>query len=141
MIRHGFLALAVLVLAGCSSNAPAPGSRSGGPASITGTVTYRERVALPPDAEITVTLVDVSRADAAAIPLGATTFRSDGRQVPLAYAIPFDPSRVDTRLIYAVSARIHVGGKLAWVSDTHTPALTRGAAKDSIEVVVKPVAN
>ncbi|MND08847.1 hypothetical protein D3C83_317610 [compost metagenome] len=61
--------------------------------------------------------------------------------MPLAYAIPFDPSRVDSRLVYAVSARIHVDGKLTWISDTHTPALTRGAAKDSIEVVVKPVGN
>ena len=142
MLRHGLLACVVFVLAaGCSSNAPAPGSRSGGPASVTGTVTYRERIALPPHAEVTVTLADVSRADAAVIPIGATTFRADGRQVPLPFAIPFDPANVDSRVPYSVGARIMVDGQLAWISDTHTPALTRGASKDSIEIVLKRVAN
>lgn len=57
------LALGVLACAtGASTPAPTPASR----ATVTGTVTYRERIALPPGATVTVRLQDVSRADAPA---------------------------------------------------------------------------
>ncbi len=134
MLRHGMLAFTVVALAAGCAHTPDGGANP--TATLTGTVIYLQRIALPPDAEVTVTLVDVSRADAAAVPLGATTFKTDGKQVPLAYAIAYDASEVDERMTYAVSVRINVGGKLAWISDTRTPALTRGAPKDSIEVRV-----
>ena len=47
---------------GCSSKDNA----DMGPGSIAGTVTYRERMMIPPDAVATVTLEDVARADAKA---------------------------------------------------------------------------
>ncbi len=138
-MRHGMLFLVLVVLAAGCSHAPKDGGGAGR-ATLTGAVTYLQRIALPPDAEVTVRLDDVSRADAAAVPLGSTTFRTDGRQVPLAWAIDYDPAKVDERMTYAVSARITVGGTLVWTSDTHTPALTRGAPRDSIEVRVRMVA-
>jgi putative lipoprotein len=140
-MRHGVFAFIVIALAaGCAHTPEGSGAGEAGRATLTGTVTYLQRIALPPDAEITVSLADVSRADAAAVPLGSATFKADGRQVPLSWAIAYDPSKVDERMTYAVSARITVGGKLAWISDTRTPALTRGAPKDSIEVRVRQVA-
>ncbi len=139
MLRHGLLALVVVALAGGCAHTPDGEEPASGGATLTGTVTYLQRIALPPDAEVTVTLADVSRADAAAVTLGATTFKTGGKQVPLPYAIGYDPTRVDEKMSYAVSVRINVGGKLAWISDTRTPALTRGAPKDSIEVRVVPV--
>jgi META domain/Type III secretion system lipoprotein chaperone (YscW) len=51
-----FLSIGLLT-GGCMSNA----ARSD--ASLTGTATYRERIALPPDAVFEATLEDVSRAD------------------------------------------------------------------------------
>src|SRR5262249_16943328 len=41
-------------------------AQTGGTAMVTGTVSYRQRIALTPEAVITVTLVDQSRADAPA---------------------------------------------------------------------------
>ena len=63
---RGLLSL-VLFLAGCTSTHIVPATGTGTTTSkVTGSVTYRERIALPPSAVVTVKLLDVSRADAPA---------------------------------------------------------------------------
>jgi putative lipoprotein len=109
-----------------------------GPASVTGTVTYRQRSALPPDAVVEVELLDVSRADALATRLGRQEIATNGRQVPIPFEITYDPAAVDPRHSYAVGARILVGGRLRFINDTRHPVLTRGAPS-TVEVVVVPV--
>jgi putative lipoprotein len=49
-----------------------------GPLTINGTATYRERMALPPDAVFEVTLEDISRADATADVLGRARIENPG---------------------------------------------------------------
>lgn len=150
-----FLVLAVvLVLAGCRSapETPAPAGEEPAPtaagldtstvpgtALLTGSVLYRERIALPPDAEVAITLQDVSRADAPAVELASTTFNSEGRQVPLPFTLTYEPGKIDPAATYSLAARISNAGELLWISDAHTPVLTRGAPMDSIEVRVAPV--
>ena len=46
---------------------------------VTGTVDYRERMALPPDAVVEVRLSDVSRQDVAAPVIAETTVLPEGR--------------------------------------------------------------
>ena len=96
-------------------------------AKVTGTVTYRERIALPPTALIKVQLVDVSRADAPSIVLGEQVTQAAGKQVPFSFEIPFDPARIEANYSYAVQARIEVDGKLRFISDRHYGVITRGA--------------
>jgi putative lipoprotein len=84
---------------------------------ITGTATYRERMALPPGAELEVTLEDISRADAPAVILGRTRVESPGSP-PFQFAIAFDPALVQARHRYAVRARITLNGQLLFTTDT-----------------------
>jgi putative lipoprotein len=123
------------------SRAPAPADSVPltGTATLTGSVTYRERIALDPEAEVTVTLQDVSRADAPAIEIASTTFRAEGRQVPLPFELTYDLGRIDERRSYSLAARVQKDGQLLWTSDTHVPVLTRGAPLDSVEVRVRQV--
>ncbi len=125
--RPRLLLLPALLLAGCASPTVVPGEGGGAEARVTGTVTYLQRIALPPSALITVKLVDVSRADAAAIVLGEQQIRAEGKQVPFAFSIPYDRAGIDSRMSYAVQARIEDGGQLLFISDQHYPVLTRGA--------------
>ncbi len=67
---------------------------------LTGTVTYRARVALPAGAVIEVRLLDVSRADPTSLRAGApadTLARAEivtrGEQVPVAFSLSYDPER------------------------------------------------
>jgi len=98
-------------------------------ARVTGTVTYRERIALPPSAVVKVQLVDVSRADAPAVVLGEQLISAEGRQVPFAFEIAYDPKRIEDRFTYAVQARIEVDGQLRFINDQRYPVLTRGAGQ------------
>lgn len=105
------------------------------PGTLTGTITYRERMALPEGATATVEVRDISRADTTAPVLATTTITPTGNQVPLHWLMRFDPAKVTPDASYSVSARINdKAGKLLWVSDTVEPALTRGAPADFIDV-------
>jgi len=121
-----YLLLSALLLAGCSTPGIVPDGGGAG-AAVTGTVAYRERIALPPTAVIKVQLVDVSRADAPAVVLGEQLIEAGGRQVPFAFEIPYDPTRIDQRYTYAVQARIEDGGQLLFINDQRYAVITRGA--------------
>jgi len=95
-------------------------------AKVTGTVSYRERMALSPEAVLHVWLNDVSLADASAKTLGEQVIRSPG-QVPIAFSIDYDPSVIDERFSYSVRAEIRDRGRLQFVTDQHNVVLTRGA--------------
>lgn len=93
-----------------------------GSVTLEGTVAYRERMALPPDARISVEVRDVSRQDTASILIASTAFTADGRQVPIPFSLSYDASRIEPRNTYAVSARItDAAGGLMFITDTRVP--------------------
>ena len=95
-------------------------------AVITGTVTYRERIALPPESVIEISLLDVSRQDAKAILIAQRAFNPQS-QVPIAFEIDYSPADIDERYTYVISVRISDQGRLMFINDTHAPVLTHGA--------------
>jgi uncharacterized lipoprotein YbaY/heat shock protein HslJ len=103
-------------------------------AAITGTVTYREKIALPGDAVVEVTLQDVSHADAAATVLGRVRLEDVG-QPPVAFTLPYDPAAIDSTRRYAVRARITAGKRLLFVTDRRYPVLTGGHG-DRVQLVL-----
>jgi len=116
-------------LAGCATASVVPRTGGATSAQVSGTITYRERIALPPAAVVRVQLVDVSRADAPAVVLGEQLIETRGKQVPLSFAIAYDPVGIDERMSYAVQARIEAGGRLLFISDQRYAVITRGAPK------------
>jgi len=103
---------------------------------ITGTVTYRNRSALPPTAVIEVTLADVSLADAPAKVISTQRIEAGGKQPPFPYELAYDPAQIDPKNTYSVSARITVGNELLFISDTMIPVLTRGAPMTDVPINV-----
>ncbi len=104
--------------------------------SLSGTVTYLERMALPPGAQVAVQLVDVSLADAPAEVLGETAFTPEG-QVPLPFQIDYDDSRILPGHVYALQARITLDDELLFINTQHHPVLTDSG--DNPEVLVQRV--
>lgn len=94
--------------------------------TITGTATYRERIALPPGAVLEVELRDTSRADAPAPLIAGARIETTG-QAPIPFTLRFDPARIDPRGRYSVSARLSAGGQLRFRSESAYPVLTHGA--------------
>ena len=98
------------------------------------TITYRERIALPPDAVLHVELLDTSLADVPSVTLSAQRFKLDG--VPKTVEIAYDTDLIDERMTYTVAAQILSGDRVMFRSTTATPVLTRGAPK-SAELVLE----
>lgn len=103
---------------------------------ITGTVTYRNRIALPTTAVIEVTLQDISLADAPAKVISTQKIEAGGKQPPFAYELAYDPAQIDPKNTYSVSARITAGNQLLFISDTTYPVLTRGAPLTDVDILV-----
>jgi putative lipoprotein len=85
--------------------------------TLKGEVMYRERIALPPNAVLSVQLADVSLADAPAAVIGEHKVAPAG-QVPIKFEISFDPQVIRTGMTYALQARITVDDRLLFISDT-----------------------
>ncbi len=94
----------------------APGAPQAAEHVLHGEVLYRERIALPPNAIVSVQLADVSLADAPAAILGEQKIDPAG-QVPVKFEIRFDPSVVQPNMSYALQARIATGDTLWFVND------------------------
>ena len=138
--------LAVLLSAACQGGpTPAnatlevPSGRSTN-ASVKGTVTYRERLALTPGATLVVELRDVSLADAASTLIARQTIPDPG-QVPIRFEVEYNRDDIDSRNRYSVSAKIvESDGRLAFTNDTAYEVITRGnpSRADMVLVLVQP---
>jgi putative lipoprotein len=114
------------LLVGCGSEqSPAPKAGEGG--KLTGSVSYRERMALPPDAVVDVSLVDVSPEAAPGTVIAEATVASEGRQVPIPFELRYDTNRVAANRTYAVKATIRSGGKAMFETQTPVPVSTPDA--------------
>lgn len=86
--------------------------------NVSGTVWIRQKVALPPDAVLTVTLSDASLADAPSKVLAQKAVRTEGKQSPFSFVLPFNPADVQPNARILLSAAITVNDKLVFITDT-----------------------
>ncbi len=100
---------AAALLSACQSTTPA------GKVGLEGEVFYLQRIALPPSATLSVSLQDVSLADAPAVVLDEQKGPVKG-QVPLPFHLSYDPAQVKPGHRYSVSARIEVNGELMFIT-------------------------
>jgi len=120
-----------LMLTNASGNtvltfAPMASSTGATGATLTGTVTYRERIALPAGAVINVQLTDTSRAGAPATLVGEQTITTTGEQVPIPFTIAYDPAGIIANHMYTVRATISTGGDVLFRTTSATLVLTNG---------------
>lgn len=125
-------AAAAATALGCASAPP----ESSVPSVVRGTAFYRERIAMPPEAVLEVTLEDVSRADAPSVTIGEARLENAGNPP---YRFEIGSSQIDERNSYAVRARLLVDGELWFTTDTAYPVLTRGAGSE-VELLLRRVA-
>lgn len=86
--------------------------------TVTGALTYPQRVALPPDSMVKVELREISIADQAVPLLAEYQYQADGRQVPLPFEFIVDDSAFQPGQRYAVRGRItQPDGRLLWTTD------------------------
>ncbi|PXV73599.1 YbaY family lipoprotein [Pantoea sp. PNA 03-3] len=106
--------------------------------NVSGAVYIRQRIALPPDAALTVTLSDASVADAPSKVLAQRVVRTDGKQAPFHFILPFNPADVQPNARILLSAAITVNGKLAFVTEEVKPVVNQGGTKADLVLVPVP---
>ena len=104
-------------------------------ANVSGTITYRERIALPPAAVVEITLEDVSRADAPPDVIARVRTQAPGNP-PIPFDLPYDLNRIDQRNRYAVRARILDGDRVLFMSTDAALVLTQGRGA-TVSVLVR----
>ena len=127
-----FMLCCASLLSACASNGPAP------KASLDGEVFYLQRIALPPSATLSVSLQDVSLADAPAMVLDEQKGPVKG-QVPLPFHLSYDPAQIKPGHRYAVSARIELDGKLLFINTEHHGVQLDGSDPQPVRIKVDQI--
>ncbi len=106
--------------------------------NITGSIAYRARIALPPDAVLVIRVQDTSRADAPAFTLAEQRIELAGLQVPIPFKMTVDRDLLRKNARITVAARVQRGNTLLFINDTSYPALIDGQPRH-VEMVLKQV--
>lgn len=133
------LARLALAVAGVALTALLPACDASNEAAVTGSVTYRERMAIGPDAEIVVRLVDVSKQDAPAETIAEKIIRADGKQVPFPFTLTYDSGEIVESNRYAVQAEITDEGRRLFLTTSSYPVVTGGNPTEDVEIVLERV--
>ncbi len=117
---------------------------SGSPAESTmhtlrGTVSYRQRLALPPDAVVQIIIEDVSHAGGAPESFAEEDVPTRGHQVPIKFEVKYDPAGVNPEHRYQIRAKITSDGRLMFTSTALYPVLTHGAPADRVAIDLEQV--
>lgn len=135
-MRRSLLVAMVGVLA--IAGAPSAGGDEPEVLTLTGTVVYREPSAPPADALLTVTLEDVSRADAPAVTLGQAQFQLNGQSAPIPFSLAYPRSAVVPQALYSARARLTQGDRLLFTTTQNNPVDPLRPAP--LQLVLEPVA-
>ena len=122
-------AIVATMVAGCSTARPANAM-----GMVSGTVTYRERMMIPPNTTLRVALEDVSLADAPAT-IVVESMQSVSSGPPYAFELRFRNAEIDPSRRYNVRAWLVVDGK-AWFTSTEAVPVLTGGHGDVVEVLV-----
>lgn len=121
LLPVAFLVATIAVLAVGCAQPKAPRSS----ANLTGTITYRERIALPPTARVELQLVDATDENAPS-PLVAERLIDEPGQVPIAFSLTYDPASISANHTYALRVRIRVDQDIWFASPFDVRVLTAG---------------
>ena len=103
--------------------------------NVSGTIWIKQKVALPPDAVLTVTLSDASLADAPSKVVAQRAVRTEGKQAPFSFVLPYNPSDVQPNARILLSAAVTINGKLVFITDTVQEAINNGGTKIDLNLV------
>ncbi|CAK7064678.1 YbaY family lipoprotein [Saezia sanguinis] len=127
-----------MVAAGCAGSG-STSTLAPQQALIQGEVFYLNRIALPADAQLTVSLNDVSLADAPAKVLSRQEINTAGKQVPISFTLTYDPTQVQANHTYSISARIEQQGQLLYINTEHIGVKLDGTDPQPVRVKVDAV--
>jgi putative lipoprotein len=132
LLRWIVIVLLSVVLPGCRGSAMAEDR------SLVVTISSSDPGSDKVGGEITVQLLDISRADARSTQIARVT--GTIASLPSEMRIDYDVGAIDPRMVYAVSAMLSAADGATWRTTTRYPVLTRGAP-DHVAIVLERTAS
>ncbi|MGC3834130.1 YbaY family lipoprotein [Moritella viscosa] len=105
--------------------------------SITANVFYRQRIALPPGAQVSLVLEDISKMDVAAEIIAQQTITAVGFP-PYKIDLRYNAAKIKPQHRYALRAQIELGGQLLFINTEQVDAFSNQSAKPT-EILVSQV--
>lgn len=84
---------------------------------------------------LTVTLSDASLADAPSKVLAQRAVRTEGKQAPFSFVLPYNPADVKPNARILLSAAVTINDKLVFITDTVQEAVNHGGTKIDLNLV------
>lgn len=125
----------LLIASGAGGETVAPAATQS--KTLAGTITYRERMLLPPDATVTVRLEDVTLMDVPAKLMAETSFPAVGAP-PYHFRLSYPAAEILPRRSYGLRVRIEHDGKLLFINDARIDPFTE-VAGDALDIVLAKV--
>lgn len=123
------------------TGAPVTSASSQNPAiampAVSGTVNIRHRIALPANAVLTVTVSDASLSDAPSRVITQRVARTEGKQAPFQFSLPYNPADIQPNARILLSAAIAIDNKIAMVTENVLPVISNGV--NNADLVLIPV--
>ncbi|UJR62739.1 YbaY family lipoprotein [Dickeya zeae] len=110
---------------------------SGMPA-VTGTVNIRQKIALPPDSVLTVTVSDATIPDAPSKVISQRVIRTEGQQAPFRFVLPYNPPEIrpDARIL--LSAAVAINNRVTLITEHVMPVVTNGVNNADLNLIPVP---
>ena len=105
--------------------------------TVSGNAVYTERVALPADALVRISLVETPAIGPDAV-LVEQVIATRGRQVPIPFELRYELGTIDPALTYGIVATVTVAGEIRFDSGAPTAVITQGNP-DAVDVTLKQV--
>lgn len=97
-------------------------------------------ISVPDDAELTISLRDIARADAPSVLIAKTTLKP-GNQGPVRFQLDYDTSDIDPEHSHALHGELrNAAGELLWVSASrHSVDVGNGTDHNTVTLTLEPV--
>lgn len=104
--------------------------------TIRGSVTYLQRIALPPDASVQVRLVELAADGTAAETIAETEFDPGTRQVPIDFELGYAQSSIERNANYGMEAEILSAGEVFFRTETPQAVRLSGVNTNNVRLTL-----
>ncbi|MEH0875494.1 YbaY family lipoprotein [Pectobacterium cacticida] len=107
--------------------------------AVTGSVNIPQRIALPHNAVLTVTVSDASLVGVPSKVITQRVTRTDGKQSPFSFRLPYNPADIQPNARILLSAAVAIDNHIVMVTENVLPVITNGV--NNVDLVLTPVAS
>ncbi|MBI3660894.1 YbaY family lipoprotein, partial [Candidatus Acetothermia bacterium] len=133
------LALIGSALAGCTSVSQTPPPSEDTFGTVSGTVTYYEKIAMPADAVLNLKIVDPLYSSDEKPMWIAEKNITPLTQVPISFEIQYKKADINPDHTYAIQARLFFGNELRFKNNSTYKVITQGNPSSNVNIVMQMV--